>query len=120
MSQNQLWFAATILSLQTMQLVNVMEVPVDPRGVVKHLRRLRKDAVPSVFSFRPLPKCRRKQTLRDNEVATNLPVYGPPTYQTWLEDQLHITKDLLDKELSKVLELKTQILCYVNLVDYLQ
>ena len=36
---------------------------------------------------------------------------------TWLEDQLHITRDLLDKELSKVLELKTQILCYVNLVD---
>ena len=67
----------------------------------KTLRHLKKDAVPSVFSFHPLPKCRLRPTLRDNEVATNLPVYGPPTYQTWLEDQLHITRDLLDKELSQ-------------------
>ena len=44
---------------------------------------------------------------------------GSPTYQTWLEDKLHITKDLLDKELLKVLELKTQVLSYVNLAERL-
>ena len=73
--------------------------------------------MPSVFTFRPLPKCRRKPTVRVDEVTSNSPLFGPPTYQTWLEEELHITKDLLDKELSKVLELKTQVLSYVNLVE---
>ena len=41
----------------------------------KTLRRLRKDAVLFLSIIR---KCRRKPTLCDNEVATNLPVYGPP------------------------------------------
>ena len=111
----------TILWIQTMQLASVREVPVDPCKVVKHKTSYyRKNAVPSVFSFRPLHKCRRKPTLRDNElsqVTTNPPLYGPPTYQTWLEDVLHITSDCLDKGLSKVLELKTQVLSYVNLVE---
>ena len=91
-----------------------------PSRSSKTLKRLRKNAVPSVFSFRPLHKCRRKPTLRGNEVSqvtTNSPLYGPPTYQTWLEGELRITSDRLDKELSKVLELKTQVLSYVNLVE---
>ena len=72
--------------------------------------------MPSVFSFCPVLKCRRKPTLHDNEVTCNSPLFGPPTYQTRLEEELHITKDLLDKESSKVIELKTQVLSYVNLV----
>ena len=85
----------------------------------KILKCLRKNAVPSVF-FCPLHKCRQKLTLHDNKVSqvtTNSLLYGPPTYQTWLEDELHITSDRLDKELSKVLELNTQVLSYVNLVE---
>ena len=73
--------------------------------------------MPSVFTFRPAPKCRQKPTVRIDEVTSNSPMYGPSTYQTWLEEKLHTTKDLLDKELSKVLELKTQVLSYVNLVE---
>ena len=88
-----------------------------PSRSSKTLRRLRKNAVLSVFTFRPVPKCRRKPTVHVDEVTSNSPLYGPPTYQTWLEEELHITKDLLDKELSKVLELKTQVLSYVNLVE---
>ena len=68
--------------------------------------------MPSVFTFRPVPKCRRKPTVHIDEVTSNSPLYGPPTYQTWLEEELHITKDLLGKELSKVLELKTQVSSY--------
>ena len=73
--------------------------------------------MPSVFTFRSVPKCKRKPTVCVDKVTSNSPLYGPPTYQTWLEEELHITKNLLDKELSKVLELKTQVLSYVNLVE---
>ena len=88
-----------------------------PSRSSKTLKRLRKNAVLSVFTFRSVPRCRRKPIEHINEVTSNSPLYGPPTYQTWLEEELHITKDLLDKELSKVLELKTQVLSYVNLVE---
>jgi len=70
-----------------------------------------------MFLFRPLPKCRQKPTLWDNEVATAFSVYGPPTYTTWLENELQTTRDLLDKESSKMLELRTQVLSYTNLVE---
>ena len=65
------------------------------------LRCLKKNAVPTVFSFRPLPQCRREPTVRVYLDTTLLPRYGPPTYTQWLEGELKATKDLLATRLAK-------------------
>ena len=87
----------------------------------KTLRRLKKNAVSTVFSFRPLPQCRREPTVCVYLDTTLLPRYGPPTYTQWLKGELKATEDLLAtrlaKESSKILELKTQILSCRNLVE---
>ena len=53
-----------------------------PSWSSKTLKRLRKNAVLSVFTFHTVPKCRQKPTVHVDEVTSNSPLYGPPTYQT--------------------------------------
>jgi len=81
----------------------------------KMLKRLKRNVVPTVFSFRPLPQYRLEPTVRIFE-SKPLPKYGPPTYEKWLGNELQAMKELFKKKKSKIQAMSTQILSYENLV----
>jgi len=55
------------------------------------LKRLKRNALPTMFSFCPLPQYRPEPTVRIFE-SKPLPKCGPPTYKQWLGNELQAMK----------------------------
>jgi len=72
----------------------------------KKLKRLKKDAIPSLFSFVAVQQPRRTLI----RFTSPPPVYGPPTYTEYLEETLKKARSELVKTKSELVDERTKVL----------